>query len=160
MSSKLEEAILEAYKEDLVNADFVVEAFNFLKKKVKDTTPENKNDDKTILKFGEEALNIIWRKRNLPKDTRHVRLYLDKLKTNDPGIAIQFTYKNGDKESAIHRYCDPDQVEDVFKEYDKVKSTINSDVVIIDYDFIENGSVNITANAYNNKKKRNFWKGC
>ena len=30
----LQEAILEAYKEDLVNADFVVEAINFLKKKV------------------------------------------------------------------------------------------------------------------------------
>ena len=33
MSSKLEEAILEAYKEDLVNADFVIEAFNHFKKK-------------------------------------------------------------------------------------------------------------------------------
>lgn len=29
----LQEAILEAYKEDLVNADFVVEAFNLFKKK-------------------------------------------------------------------------------------------------------------------------------
>lgn len=154
MSSKLEEAILEAYKEDLVNADFVVEAFNFLKKKVKDTTPKNKNDDNTLLKFGEDALEIIWRKNNLPRDTRHVRLYLNNLKTDDPGIVIQFTYKNGDKESAIYRYCDPDQVGDIFEEYDKVNSTINSDVVIIDYDFIENGGVNITANAYNNKKKQ------
>lgn len=154
MSSKLEETILEAYKECLVNADFVIEAFNFLKKKVKDTTPENKNDDHTLLKFGERALDIIWRKRNLPKDTRHVRLYLNNLKTDDPGIVIKFTYKNGYKESAIDKYCDPDQVEDVFKEYDKVKSIINSDVVIIDYDFIKNGSVNITANAYNNKKKQ------
>lgn len=149
----LQEAIMEAYKEGLVDANFVVEKFNFLKKKVKDTTPENKNDDTALLMFGENSLEIIWRKKNLPRDTRHVRLYLGKLKEKDPNIAIQFAYKNGDKESAIDKYCDPDQIEDIFKEYDKAKSTINSDVVIIDYDFIENGGgVNITANAYNKRR--------
>lgn len=150
----LQEAILEAYKDGLVDENFVIEKFNFLKKKVKDTTPENKNDDKVLLSFGERALDIIWRKKNLPRDTRHIQLYLNKLKTDDPGIVIKLTYKNGDKESAIDKYCDPDQVEDIFKEYDKVKSQVNSDVVIINYDFNEdNNGVNITANAYNNKKK-------
>ena len=33
MSSKLEEAILEAYRENLVNADFVIEGFSLFKKK-------------------------------------------------------------------------------------------------------------------------------
>lgn len=33
MSSKLEEAILEEYKDDLVNADFVIEGFSLFKKK-------------------------------------------------------------------------------------------------------------------------------
>ena len=148
----LQEAILEAYKEGLVDANFVVEKFNFLKKKVKDTTPENKNDDKALIRFTENALDIIWRKNNLPKDTRNVTLYLSKLKTDDPRIAIQFTYKNGDKESAIDKYCDPDQVEDIFKEYDKAKSQVNSDVVMANYDFNEDGGVNMTVNAYNYKK--------
>ena len=148
----LQEAILEAYKEGLVDANFVVEKFNFLKKKVKDTTPENKNDDKALIRFTENALDIIWRKNNLPKDTRHVTLYLSKLKTDDPRIAIQFIYKNGDKESAIDKYCDPDQVEDIFKEYDKAKSQVNSDVVTANYDFNEDGGVNMTVNEYNYKK--------
>ena len=88
----------------------------------------------------------------MPKDTRHVTLYLSKLKTDDPRIAIQFIYKNGDKESAIDKYCDPDQVEDIFKEYDKAKSQVNSDVVTANYDFNEDGGVNMTVNAYNYKK--------
>lgn len=148
----LQEAIMEAYKDGLVDENFVIEKFIFLKKKVKDTTPENKNDDTVLIRFSENALDIIWRKKNLPRDTRHVMLYLNKLKTDDPRIAIQFTYKNGDKESAIDKYCDPDQVEDIFKECDKIKSSVNSDVIIINYDFIEDGGVNMTVNAYNNKQ--------
>ena len=43
-------------------------------------------------------------------------------------------------------------MQDIFKEYDKAKSQVNSDVVTANYDFNEDGGVNMTVNAYNYKK--------
>lgn len=113
MSSKLEEAILEAYKEDLVNADFVIEGFSLFKKK--------KNKDMIYAKDMPGGMDLLKKLESytnsnitLPKDFESFAVqggFFDK-KTGKFDVRITYTDSNkkkhelsGDNYDNIRKQC-------------------------------------------------------
>lgn len=123
----LQEAILEAYKEGLVDADFVVEKLKIM----------GDDDDWPSDKAFNEFVNTLladFKKGKFPKDTVKVFIKIDGLKSGDPKITTKLTHSDKKMDLTIDPYYKEKDILNRFKS--KVSNTGAADAVQITFKFV------------------------
>lgn len=109
----LQEAILEAYKDGLVDEDFVCE-----KLRIMSDCPDN--SDSKLCKLI-EALTDEFAKGKLPKDTVKVFIKIDGLKSDKPTVTTKLTHSDKKMELSIDPWF---KEKDILKIYNNKVGTI------------------------------------
>lgn len=123
----LQEAILEAYKEGLVDSDFVVEKLKIM------GDDDGWPNDKTFNEFV-NTLSADFKKGKLPKDTVKVFIKIDDLKSGDPKITTKLTHSDKKMDLTIDPYYKEKDILNRFKS--KVSNTGAADAVQITFKFV------------------------
>lgn len=123
----LQEAILEAYKEGLVDGDFVVEKLKIL------SDDSDWPDDTAFTEFV-NTLHADFKKGKFPKDTVKVFIKIDNLKSSDPKITTKLTHADKKIDLTIDPYYKEKDILNRFK--NKVKNTGEADAVQITFKFV------------------------
>lgn len=123
----LQEAILEAYKEGLVDADFVVEKLKIM------GDDDDWPSDKAFNEFV-NTLSADFKKGKLPKDTVKVFIKIDDLKSGDPKITTKLTHSDKKMDLTIDPYYKEKDILNRFKS--KVSNTGAADAVQITFKFV------------------------
>lgn len=124
----LQEAILEAYKEGLVDSDFVVEKLKIM------GDDDGWPNDKTFNEFV-NTLSADFKKGKLPKDTVKVFIKIDDLKSGDPKITTKLTHSDKKMDLTIDPYYKEKDILNRFKS--KVSNTGAADAVQITFKFVD-----------------------
>lgn len=123
----LQEAIMEAYKEGLVDANFVVEKLKIM----------GDDDDWPSDKAFNEFVNTLvadFKKGKFPKDTVKVFIKIDGLKSGDPKIITKLTHSDKKMDLTIDPYYKEKDILNRFKS--KVSNTGAADAVQITFKFV------------------------
>lgn len=123
----LQEAIMEAYKEGLVDANFVVEKLKIM----------GDDDDWPSDKAFNEFVNTLvadFKKGKFPKDTVKVFIKIDGLKSGDPKITTKLTHSDKKMDLTIDPYYKEKDILNRFKS--KVSNTGAADAVQITFKFV------------------------
>lgn len=123
----LQEAIMEAYKDGLVDSDFVVEKLKIL----------SNDDDWDNSNALAEFVNILlcdFEKGKFPKDTVKVFIKIDNLKSSDPKITTKLTHADKKIDLTIDPYYKEKDILNRFKS--KVSNTGAADAVQITFKFV------------------------
>ena len=123
----LQEAILEAYKEGLVDGDFVVEKLKML------SDDDDWPDDNAFTEFV-NTLRADFEKGKFPKDTVKVFIKIDNLKSSDPKITTKLTHADKKIDLTIDSYYKEKDILNRFKS--KIKNTGKADAVQITFKFV------------------------
>lgn len=123
----LQEAILEAYKEGLVDSDFVVEKLKIM------GDDDDWPSDKAFNEFV-NTLSADFKKGKLPKDTVKVFIKIDDLKSGDPKITTKLTHSDKKMDLTIDPYYKEKDILNRFKS--KVSNTGAADAVQITFKFV------------------------
>lgn len=123
----LQEAILEAYKEGLVDSDFVVEKLKIM------GDDDGWPNDKTFNEFV-NTLSADFKKGKLPKDTVKVFIKIDDLKSGDPKITTKLTHSDKKMDLTIDPYYKEKDILNRFKS--KISNTGAADAVQITFKFV------------------------
>lgn len=124
----LQEAILEAYKEGLVDADFVVEKLKMM------GDDDDWPSDKAFNEFV-NTLSADFKKGKFPKDTVKVFIKIDNLKSGDPKITTKLTHAGKKMDFTIDPYYKEKDILNRFKS--KVSNTGAADAVQITFKFVD-----------------------
>lgn len=123
----LQEAILEAYKEGLVDSDFVVEKLKIM------GDDDDWSNNKTFNEFV-NTLSADFKKGKFPKDTVKVFIKIDNLKSGDPKITTKLTHADKKMDLTIDPYYKEKDILNRFKS--KVSNTGAADAVQITFKFV------------------------
>ena len=123
----LQEAILEAYKEGLVDDDFVVEKLKIL------SDDDDLDNSNALAEFVHTLLGD-FEKGKFPKDTVKVFIKIDNLKSGDPKITTKLTHSDKKMDLTIDPYYKEKDILNRFK--NKVKNTGAADAVQITFKFV------------------------
>lgn len=123
----LQEAIMEAYKEGLVDSDFVVEKLKIM------GDDDGWPNDKTFNEFV-NTLSADFKKGKLPKDTVKVFIKIDDLKSGDPKITTKLTHSDKKMDLTIDPYYKEKDILNRFKS--KISNTGAADAVQITFKFV------------------------
>lgn len=123
----LKEAILEAYKDGLVDGDFVVEKLKIL------SNEDDWPDGNAFTQFANTLLDDFG-KGKFPKDTVKVFIKIDNLKSGDPKITTKLTHSDKKIELSIDPYYKEKDILNRFKS--KVKNTGKADAVQLSFKFV------------------------
>lgn len=123
----LQEAILEAYKEGLVDSDFVVEKLKIL------SDDDDWDNSNALAEFVNTLLDD-FEKGEFPKDTVKVFIKIDNLKSGDPKITTKLTHSDKKIEFGIDPYYKEKDILNRFKS--NVKNTGKADAVQLSFKFV------------------------
>ena len=123
----LQEAIMEAYKEGLVDGDFVVEKLKIL------SDDDDWDNSNALTEFVHTLLGD-FEKGKFPKDTVKVFIKIDNLKSSDPKITTKLTHADKKMDLTIDPYYKEKDILNRFKS--KVKNTGAADAVLITFKFV------------------------
>ena len=123
----LQEAIMEAYKEGLVDGDFVVEKLKIL------SDDDDWDNSNALTEFVHTLLGD-FEKGKFPKDTVKVFIKIDNLKSSDPKITTKLTHADKKMDLTIDPYYKEKDILNRFKS--KVKNTGAADAVQITFKFV------------------------
>ncbi len=123
----LQEAIMEAYKDGLVDEAFVVE-------KLKILSDDDDWDNSNALSEFVHTLLCDFEKGKFPKDTVKVFIKIDNLKSSDPKITTKLTYADKKMDLTIDPYYKEKDILNRFKS--KVSNTGAADAVQITFKFV------------------------
>lgn len=123
----LQEAIMEAYKDGLVDEDFVVE-------KLKILSDDDDWDNSNALAEFVHTLLCDFEKGKFPKDTVKVFIKIDNLKSSDPKITTKLTHSDKKMDLTIDPYYKEKDILNRFKS--KVSNTGAADAVQITFKFV------------------------
>lgn len=123
----LQEAIMEAYKEGLVDEDFVVEKLKIM------GDDDDWSSDKAFNEFV-NTLSADFKKGKFPKDTVKVFIKIDNLKSGDPKITTKLTHADKKMDFTIDPYYKEKDILNRFKS--KVSNTGAADAVQITFKFV------------------------
>lgn len=123
----LQEAIMEAYKDGLVDENFVVEKLKIL------SDDADWPDDTAFTEFV-NTLHADFKKGKFPKDTVKVFIKIDNLKSSDPKITTKLTHADKKMDLTIDPYYKEKDILNRFK--NKVKNTGEADAVQITFKFV------------------------
>lgn len=123
----LQEAIMEAYKDGLVDEDFVVEKLKIM------GDDDDWSSDKAFNEFV-NTLSADFKKGKFPKDTVKVFIKIDYLKSGDPKITTKLTHSDKKMDLTIDPYYKEKDILNRFKS--KVSNTGAADAVQITFKFV------------------------
>lgn len=123
----LQEAIMEAYKDGLVDEDFVVE-------KLKILSDDDDWDNSNALSEFVHTLLCDFEKGKFTKDTVKVFIKIDNLKSSDPKITTKLTHADKKMDLSIDPYYKEKDILNRFKS--KVSNTGAADAVQITFKFV------------------------
>lgn len=123
----LQEAIMEAYKDGLVDGDFVVEKLKIL------SDDDDWDNSNALAEFVKTLLGD-FEKGKFPKDTVKVFIKIDNLKSSDPKITTKLTHADKKIDLTIDPYYKEKDILNRFKS--KVSNTGVADAVQITFKFV------------------------
>ena len=123
----LQEAIMEAYKDGLVDGDFVIEKLKIL------SDDDDWDNSNALAEFVNTLLGD-FEKGKFPKDTVKVFIKIDNLKSSDPKITTKLTHADKKIDLTIDPYYKEKDILNRFKS--KVNNTGAADAVQITFKFV------------------------
>ena len=123
----LQEAIMEAYKDGLVDEDFVIEKLKIM------GDDDDWSSDKALNEFV-NTLVADFKKGKFPKDTVKVFIKIDGLKSGDPKITTKLTHSDKKMDLTIDPYYKEKDILNRFKR--KISNTGAADAVQITFKFV------------------------